>query len=67
MMKDSGYPVADYDGIAIFEGPSYEKIIECFKDEEYQKVVEPDADKFMDRTRTTAVPMDIFSIFSDPT
>jgi len=67
LLKDSGYPVADCDGIAIFEAPSYAKIIECFKDDEYQKAVEPDEDKFMDRTRTTAIPVDIISIFSDPT
>ena len=67
MLKHAGAPLGDCDGIAIFEGPSYEKIFETFQDEEYQKTVIPDEEKFLDRARSTAIPVDIVPVFDDPT
>lgn len=59
--------MADCDGIAVFEAPTYEKLFECFQDEDYKKTVVPDEEKFLDRARTTAFPVDIVPIFDDPT
>lgn len=66
-MKELGLAVVECDGIAIFEAPSYEKIFECFSDDDYKKVIVPDEEKFLDRSRTVAFPMDIVPIFDDPT
>ena len=67
MLKHAGFPVADCDGFASFEGPSYEKIFECFQDEEYLNIVVPDEEKFLDKGRSFAIPVDIVPVFEDPT
>lgn len=45
--------------MATFEAESYEKIMECFMDEEYNRVVVPDEESFLDRKRSVAVPLDL--------
>ncbi|KAL9096540.1 MAG: hypothetical protein Q9163_006431 [Psora crenata] len=66
-MKKGGFPAADFDGLAILEAESFEKIREVFADEEYKNVVGADEDKFMDRKKSLVFPADIVSIFNDPT
>ena len=58
-LKPFGFPVPDFDGMAIFEGESYEKIMECFMDEEYNRVVVPDEEGLFDRKRSVAIPLDL--------
>jgi len=46
---DTGaYPSASWGGLAIFEAESYDKIMEVFGSEEYQRVVHPDEAVFLD-------------------
>ena len=66
-LKQVGFPVAEADGMAIFEAVSYEKIFECFTDDEYKKVVVPDEEKFLDRGKSLAFPAGIVNVFDDPT
>lgn len=66
-LKGMGFPSADCDGMAIFEAYSYEKIAECFQDEDYKKEVIPDEEKFLDRGRSMAFPADLVSVIDDPT
>ena len=53
--------------MAIFEAKSYERLFEIFSDEEYEKIVVPDEEKFLDRGKSVAFPLDIIPIFDDPT
>ena len=48
--------------MAIFEAESFERIMECFMDEEYNRVVVPDDECFLDRERSIAVPVDLATI-----
>ena len=57
-----GFPICDFDGIAIFKAESYEKILECFTNEEYLTVVVPDEEKFLDRDRIAILPSDLVTI-----
>lgn len=57
-----GFPVPDFDGMAIFEGESYEKIMEVFTNEEYNRVVVPDEENFLDRKASVAVPLDLVPV-----
>jgi len=66
-LQSMGYALGDFDGIAIFEAPSYEKIMEVFADEEYKKVVKPEQEKCVDVKRITAFPCDLVDIFNEPT
>lgn len=63
-LRTMGFNVPNFDGMAIFEATSYNQILECFKDEEYKRVVIPDEEKFMDRGRTIAVPADVVGVVS---
>ena len=65
-MKGVGFPTADYDGLAIFDAVSIEKIMEIFDDPEYKAQVIPDEENFIDRKKALAWPAEIVSIFSDP-
>ena len=59
--------MADYDGLAIFDAVSFDKIREVFEDKEYNEVVVPDEEKFLDRKRALVWPSQIVDIFDDPT
>jgi len=50
-MSAGGYTMASWDGLAVFEAESYDKILAIFSSEEYQRVVYPDEAKFLDVTR----------------
>ncbi|KAK4693959.1 hypothetical protein P7C71_g3529, partial [Lecanoromycetidae sp. Uapishka_2] len=56
-----------YEQVAIYEASSYEKLFECFEDEEFVKTVTPEEEKLLDGKRSLAFPVDIVSIFDDPT
>ncbi|KAF8899394.1 hypothetical protein BD779DRAFT_1429099, partial [Infundibulicybe gibba] len=44
-----GFPAAKWDGIAVFEATSYDKILAIFDSEEYKNTVIPDELRFVDR------------------
>ena len=67
MLKHAGAPVSDCDGVVIFEGSSHEKIYEIFSDEEYQRIVVPDEEKFLNRGRSLAIPVDIVPVYNGTT
>ncbi|KAJ7131587.1 hypothetical protein C8R43DRAFT_1207626 [Mycena crocata] len=57
-----GTPMAEWDGMVIFEGESYEKIFAVFQDAEYQKIIVPDEEKFLDRQSAHMLPLDLFTV-----
>ena len=65
-LKEMGFPVADYDGLAIFDPVSIDKIREVFSDPEYKDVVVPDEEKFVDRKKALAWPARIVNVLDDP-
>ncbi|EMC96183.1 hypothetical protein BAUCODRAFT_147829 [Baudoinia panamericana UAMH 10762] len=50
-LRQSGLPIAEYDGFAEFWAESYEDVLAVFQDEEYSRVVVPDEVKFLDREK----------------
>ncbi|KAF6227375.1 hypothetical protein HO133_008819 [Letharia lupina] len=66
-LKQVGFPVSDADGMAIFEAPSYAMTAACFQDEEYQKIVVPDEENFLDRGRCFALAADLVPVLDDAT
>ncbi|KAF6226593.1 hypothetical protein HO173_012492 [Letharia columbiana] len=66
-LKQVGFPVSDADGMAIFEAPSYAMIAACFQDEEYQKIVVPDEENFLDRGRCFALAAELVPVLDDAT
>ena len=65
-LQADGFPVADYDGLAIFDAASTDKIREVFSDQEYKDVVVPDEERFVDRKRVLTWPARIVNVFDDP-
>ncbi|KAJ7131589.1 EthD domain-containing protein [Mycena crocata] len=57
-----GAPMAEWDGMVIFEGESYAKIFAVFQDAEYQKIIVPDEEKFLDRQSAQMLPLDLFTV-----
>ncbi len=47
------------------ETESYEKILECFTNEEYLTVVVPDEEKFLDRDRIAILPPDLVTVIDN--
>jgi len=66
-LKAAGFPNLEADGMAIFEAPTYEKIFKVFQDEDYNKIVVPDEERFLNRGKSLAFPADVIPIFDDPT
>ncbi|KAJ7261845.1 hypothetical protein B0H12DRAFT_1013346 [Mycena haematopus] len=60
MNQLSGAP-NEWDGIAIFEAESYEKISEVIQNEEYQKILVPDGDNFLDVQNCQMLPLDLIT------
>ncbi|KII93019.1 hypothetical protein PLICRDRAFT_376893 [Plicaturopsis crispa FD-325 SS-3] len=52
-----GIAVSAYDGIAIIEAESFEKIAEVSQDPEFRRVSLPDSEKFMDMSALQYLPM----------
>ena len=63
---DSGLPCANYDGMAVFDATSMEKIKEVFSDKEYHEVGVPDEEKFVDKQKSVLFPARLVDIFDDP-
>ena len=38
VLKDGGYPVAEYEGVVTWEAPSLEDILKIFGSDEYEEV-----------------------------
>ncbi|KAF7976186.1 hypothetical protein HWV62_7352 [Athelia sp. TMB] len=55
-------PLAKWDGMAIFEGESFEKIMEVFSSPEYFAKVAPDEDTFIDREATQFLALDLATL-----
>ena len=58
-LAHDGIPTLDCDGLAIIEGPSYEGILECFRDDEYKRFVVPGQARVIDMARIKMIPVDI--------
>ena len=66
-LKEMGLGLLEADGMAIFEAISWDKLLEVFQDQEYQNVVVPDEEKFIDRKKALAFPSSVVPVFDDPT
>ncbi len=52
-----GYALpGDYRGIAVFEGESYEKILEVFLSDEYKRLAYDDETNYIDRSKSVFLP-----------
>ncbi|KAJ7903414.1 hypothetical protein B0H14DRAFT_3421638 [Mycena olivaceomarginata] len=60
-----GAPTPEWDGMAIFEGESYAQIFEVFQNEEYQKVIVPDEQHFIDRLNCQMLPFDLNTVIGE--
>lgn len=58
-------PVAKWDGMVIFEGETYEKIMEVFTSAEYLEIVVPDEKQFLDRDAGQLLALDIATILGN--
>lgn len=61
-LKQAGFPMPDFDGLAVFEAESHEKILDVFTSEEYRTKAVPDEERFLDRGRTTCFPADLVTV-----
>lgn len=62
-VEKMGFSIPQWDGIALFEAESFEKILAIFDDEEYKRVVIPDELKFIDRPNCMFFPVNFATIF----
>ena len=62
-VKAMGFPVAEYDGLVIFDAVSYDKISEILVSKEYNEIVVPDEEKFLARKKYVAYPGKIVPVF----
>ncbi|KAJ7749714.1 hypothetical protein B0H16DRAFT_1551135 [Mycena metata] len=61
-LQAAGLKALEGDGMVIFEAESYEKIIEVMRSDDYQKIVIPDAEKFMDLGESQVLPVDLVTL-----
>lgn len=47
--SDAASPLDDYDGCALIEASSFEKLGKAFEDQYYLEVIRPDEDRFIDK------------------
>ncbi|KAF7350074.1 Ethyl tert-butyl ether degradation [Mycena venus] len=59
-----GFPMPDYDGIAILEGESYPKLMKVSQSEKVQNFMREDSENFMDAAAMQYLPLDTIS-FTD--
>ncbi|KAK0202406.1 hypothetical protein DFS33DRAFT_1339873 [Desarmillaria ectypa] len=64
LLKQMGAQTCDWDGIAIMEGESSEKVLGIMRNEEYERVLVPDELGFLDREKTQVLPLN-FGVFID--
>ncbi|KAF8206287.1 EthD domain-containing protein [Mycena galopus ATCC 62051] len=62
MAQMTGAPIPEWDGMAIFEAESYAKFFEIVQSEEYQKILVPDEDLFIDRHTLQMIPLDLMTV-----
>ncbi|KAJ7475960.1 hypothetical protein FB451DRAFT_263796 [Mycena latifolia] len=62
LVQAMGAPMSEWDGMVIFEGESYAKIFEVFQSEEYNRIVVPDEENFLDRQGAQMLPLDLFTV-----
>ncbi|KAJ7475961.1 hypothetical protein FB451DRAFT_1173905 [Mycena latifolia] len=55
-------PMPEWDGMVIFEGESHANIFEVFQSEEFQRIIIPDAAKFLDTERSQQIPFDLLTV-----
>ncbi|KAK7033231.1 hypothetical protein R3P38DRAFT_788641 [Favolaschia claudopus] len=55
-------PESEWDGMVIFEAESYAKILEIFQSEEYQRIVEPDAESILDRPNCQILSLGLITV-----
>ncbi|KAF7979984.1 hypothetical protein HWV62_43836 [Athelia sp. TMB] len=58
-------PLAQWDGMVIFEGESFEKIMAVFSSAEYTAKVAPDEEEFLDRKATQFLALDLATIIGN--
>ncbi|KAF5385132.1 hypothetical protein D9615_000971 [Tricholomella constricta] len=56
-----GLTAPDWDGFAVFDAESYDKLFEVFSSEEYAKIAVPDEENFIDRPKFQILPLDLFT------
>ncbi|KAJ7723221.1 hypothetical protein B0H16DRAFT_1787919 [Mycena metata] len=61
-LQAAGMKVVECDGMVVFEAESYEKITEVLRSDEWQKVVVPDAEKFLDFGEAQFLPLDLVTL-----
>jgi len=64
-LRQAGLPISEWDGMAVFEAESYDKIMEVLRDPEYIKVVIPDGHNFLEWDKTVLLPLDLATIFDN--
>ncbi|GLB43689.1 putative ethD domain containing protein [Lyophyllum shimeji] len=57
-----GLPVAEWDGLMILDGESYEKLFAVFASEEYAQKVASDKVNFIDRPKCQILPLDLATL-----
>ncbi|KAK7043899.1 hypothetical protein VNI00_008065 [Paramarasmius palmivorus] len=53
-----------YDGIAIFEGNSFDELLSVLSSPEHEEIIVPDEEKFLDRNATITIPLN-FAVILD--
>ncbi|KAK0465921.1 uncharacterized protein EV420DRAFT_801392 [Desarmillaria tabescens] len=68
MLKTVGFepPEPEWDGMALLEAESFDKIFSIFQSEEYKTVIGPYEDKFLERKAAQIFPLK-FAVFLDET
>ncbi|KAF8899395.1 hypothetical protein BD779DRAFT_1465317 [Infundibulicybe gibba] len=64
LINSIGFSTAKWDGIAVFEATSYDKILAIFDSEEYKNIVIPDELKFADRDANLMLPLDLLEVIN---
>ncbi|ESK84367.1 glyoxalase family protein [Moniliophthora roreri MCA 2997] len=63
MLKSTGALTFDgYDGIALFEGNSYDELLGVLSSPEHEEIIVPDEEKFLTRNATIIIPLNLATI-----
>ncbi|KAG6919074.1 hypothetical protein DXG01_009327 [Tephrocybe rancida] len=57
-----GLVIPDFDGVLILDGESFDKVFAVFTSDEYQRVVAPDEEKFVDRPACRLLPLGLVTV-----
>ncbi|KAJ6511561.1 hypothetical protein C8R47DRAFT_1296761 [Mycena vitilis] len=61
-LRNAGFPVPEYDGLAILEAKSHRDLMEVLGSEEFQTVVKGDAANFLDGEKIQVMSMDFATV-----